>query len=80
MRSSCKTFFFSIRDQSVRAQLMVSGAIPGLVVLGSLTKQTEQAMRSKPVSSIPRRPLHQLLPPYFCPACVPALTSSKNRL
>jgi hypothetical protein len=30
---------------------MVGGAIPGLVVLGSIRKQAEQAMESKPVSS-----------------------------
>jgi hypothetical protein len=29
---------------------MVSGAIPGLVVLGSIRKQAAQAMGSKPVS------------------------------
>ena len=42
---------------------MVGGAIPGLVVLGSIRKQAEQAMRSKPVSSTPPWPLLQLLPP-----------------
>ena len=42
---------------------MVSGAIPGLVVLGSIKKQAEQAMGSKPVSSTPPWPLFQLLPP-----------------
>ena len=36
----------------------MGGAIPGLVVLGSLRKQAEQAMRSKPVSSTP--PWHGL--------------------
>jgi len=30
----------------------VGGAIPRLMVLGSIRKQAEQAMRSKPVSSI----------------------------
>jgi hypothetical protein len=39
---------------------MVGGAIPRLVGLGSILKQAEQAMGSKPVSSTP---LHQLLPP-----------------
>jgi hypothetical protein len=42
---------------------MVGHAIPGLVVLASVRKQVEQAMRSKPVSSTPSCPLHQLLPP-----------------
>jgi hypothetical protein len=32
------------------------------VVLGSIRKEAEQTMRSKPVSSTPPRPLHQLLP------------------
>jgi hypothetical protein len=31
---------------------MVGDAIPGLVILSSITKQTEQAMGSKPVSNI----------------------------
>ena len=44
----------------------------GLVVLESIKKQTEQKMESKPVSSTPPWPLHQLLPP------VPALTSLDN--
>ena len=34
----------------------------GLVVLGAIGNQDEQAMRSKPVSSTPSCPLHQLLP------------------
>ena len=42
---------------------MVGGAIPGLVVLGSIRKQTEQARGSKPVKNIPPWPLHQLLLP-----------------
>jgi hypothetical protein len=33
------------------------------VVLGALSKQAEQVMASKPVSSTPPWPLHQLLPP-----------------
>jgi hypothetical protein len=44
-------------------QLIVGGASPKLVVLGSVRKQAEQARGSKPVSSIPPWPLHQLLPP-----------------
>jgi hypothetical protein len=39
----------------------VGGAIPGLVVLGSIRKQAEQARGSKSVSNIPPCPLHQLL-------------------
>jgi hypothetical protein len=44
----------------------VGGAIPGLVVLGSIRKQAEQARESKPISSIPPWPLHQLLLPVLC--------------
>jgi hypothetical protein len=54
---------------------MIGGAIPGLVVMGSIRKQAEQARRSKPVSSAPPWPLHQFLPPGSCSACVPVLTS-----
>ena len=53
----------------------MGGAIPGLVVLGPIRKQAEQAAESKPVSSTPPWPLHQLLPPGSCPAGVPDLTS-----
>jgi hypothetical protein len=41
----------------------VGGAIPWLVVLGPIREQAEQARESKPVSSIPPWPLHQLLLP-----------------
>jgi hypothetical protein len=46
---------------------VVGDAIPGLVILGSIRKQAEQTMRSKPISSVPPWPLHQLLPPASCP-------------
>jgi hypothetical protein len=52
----------------------VGSAIPGLVVLGSVRKQAEQARGSKPVSSTPPWPLHQLLPSGSCPERVPVLT------
>jgi hypothetical protein len=39
----------------------VGGAIPGLVVLGSVREKAEQARGSKLVSNIPLWPLHQLL-------------------
>jgi hypothetical protein len=42
---------------------MVSGAIHGMVVLGSVRNQVEQARGSKPVKNIPQWPLHQLLLP-----------------
>jgi hypothetical protein len=41
----------------------VGGAIPGLVVLGSIRKQVEQARGSKLVRNIPPWTLHQLLLP-----------------
>ena len=41
----------------------VGVAIPGMVALGSIGKQAEQAMWNKPVSSSLPWPLHQLLPP-----------------
>ena len=60
MRSSCKAC----------SQLVIKGGgpivgcdIPGLKILGSIRKQAEQAMGSKPVSNIPPWPLHQLVFP-----------------
>jgi len=41
---------------------LVDDATPELVVLGTIRKQGEQAIMSKPVSSTPPWPLHQLLP------------------
>ena len=69
MRSSCKAFS-QLVIKGGRAQPIVGGAIPGpahcgyipgLVDLGSIRKQAEQARRSKPVRNIPPWPLHQLL-------------------
>jgi hypothetical protein len=37
---------------------LMGGTISGLVVLGSIRKQAEQARGSKPVSNIPPWPLH----------------------
>jgi hypothetical protein len=42
---------------------VVGGTIPGLVVLGFIREQVEQARGSKPVRNIPPWPLHQLLLP-----------------
>ena len=39
----------------------MGGIIPGLVVLGPIREQAEQARGSKPVQNIPPWPLHQLL-------------------
>ena len=52
---------FSISDQVGRA--LVGGTTFGLVLLGSIREQAEQARGSKPVSNIPPWPLHQLLLP-----------------
>jgi hypothetical protein len=41
----------------------VGGAIPGQVALGALRKKSEQAIVSKPGSSIPSFSLLQFLPP-----------------
>jgi hypothetical protein len=52
---------FSIIDQ-VEGPL-VGGAIPGLVVLGSIREQADKARGNKPVRNIPPWPLHKLLLP-----------------
>jgi hypothetical protein len=44
----------------------VGGAISGLVVLGSIRKQAEQARGSKLARNISPWPLHQLLLPGLC--------------
>ena len=44
---------FSINDQWGKTLTMVGGAIPGMMDLDSVRKQTEQAMKSKPVNSTP---------------------------
>jgi hypothetical protein len=41
----------------------MSGVTSGKVVLGGISKQTEQQMGSKQISTIPPQPLLQLLPP-----------------
>jgi hypothetical protein len=63
MRSSCKAFSHLVIK--VGGPLM-RGTILGLVVLGSLRKQVEQARGSKPVRNIPPWPLHQFLLPALC--------------
>ena len=64
MRSSCGAFSqLVIKGRGP----LVGGAIPGLVGLGSIREQAEQARGSKSVRNIPPWPLHQLL--------LPALTS-----
>jgi len=58
----------------------VGGAIPGLAILGSIRKQAEQAIVSKPISSTPPWPLHQLLPPGSCTVGVPVLNLFDDEL
>jgi len=62
MRPSCEAFS-QLVIKGGRAQPIVGGAIPGMVVLGSRREQAEQARGGKPVSNIPPWPLHQLLLP-----------------
>jgi hypothetical protein len=60
MSSNCKAFSqFVIKGE----RPLVGGAIPGLVVFGSIREQAEQARGGKPVKNIPPWPLHQLLLP-----------------
>jgi hypothetical protein len=60
MRSNCKTFpQLVIKGE----RPLVGGTISGLVVLGSIREQAEQARGGQPVSNIPPWPLHQLLLP-----------------
>jgi hypothetical protein len=60
MRSSCKAFSQVVIKVG---GLHVDGAIPELVVLGSIIEQAEHARGNKPVSNIPPWPLYQLLLP-----------------
>jgi hypothetical protein len=60
MRSSCEAFSRLVIKGGGPT---VGGAISGLVVLGSIRKQAEQARGSKPVRNIPPWPLHQFLLP-----------------
>ena len=50
MRSSCGAFSYLVIKG---AGPMVGGAIPGLVVLGSIREQADQARGGKPVGYIP---------------------------
>jgi hypothetical protein len=66
MRSNCKAFSQFVIKQGGPT---VGGAIPGLMVLGSIRKQAEQARSSKPIRNTPPWPLHQLLlPDLFSPS------------
>jgi hypothetical protein len=54
MRPSCKAFSQLVIEGGGP---IVGGAIPGLLVLGSIRKQTEQARGRNPISSTPPWPL-----------------------
>lgn len=56
--------YFLINEWQGKAQPMSGSATPALV--GFIKKQDEQALKSKPVSTTPPRPLLQSLPPAFC--------------
>jgi hypothetical protein len=58
MRSNCKAFSQLVIKGE---RPLVGGAISGLVVLGSIREQAEQARGSKTVRNIPPWLLHQLL-------------------
>ena len=60
MRSSCGVFSQLVIKGE---RPLVGGTISGLVDLGSIREQAEQARGSKPVKNIPPWPLHQLLLP-----------------
>ena len=60
MRSSCGAFSQLVIK---RGGPLVGGTISGLVVLGSLREQVEQARESKPVKNIATWPLHWILLP-----------------
>jgi hypothetical protein len=60
MRSSCKAFS-QLLIKGKRP--LVGGTISGLVVLGSIREQAEQARGSKPVKNISPWSLHQPLLP-----------------
>ena len=60
MRSNCKAFSQLVIKGE---RPLVGGTISGLVVLGSIREQAEQARGSKPVKSIPPWLLYQLLLP-----------------
>jgi hypothetical protein len=58
MRSNCKAFSQLVIKGE---RPLVGGTISGLVVLGSIREQAEQARVGKPVRNTPPWPLHQLL-------------------
>jgi hypothetical protein len=55
MRSNCKAFSQLVIKGE---RPLVGGTISGLLVLGSIREQAEQARANKTVSNIPPWPLH----------------------
>lgn len=55
-------------------QLVLGGALTGLVVLGVLRKQAEQALKSRPVHSSPPGTLSQCQPPGCCTGFLPCIS------
>lgn len=55
-----------INDSCEKAKHTVGGVTPGQVLLGSIRKYIEEAMRGHPVSGILLLLLRQLLPSGFC--------------
>ena len=60
MRYNCKAFSQLVIKGE---RPLVGGAISGLIVLGSIREQAEQASRSRSVSTIPPWTLNELLLP-----------------
>ena len=60
MRYKCKAFSQLVIKGE---RPLVGGTISGLLVLGSIREQAEQARGIKPVKNIPPWPLYQLLLP-----------------
>ena len=58
MRYNCKAFSQLVIKGE---RPLVGGTISGLLVLGSIREEAEQARVSKPVKNIPPWPLYQLL-------------------
>lgn len=53
----------------------MGGGILGMVVLGFIKNQVQQAIGNKPLNSTPPWLLHQLLSPDSCPVWISVLTS-----
>ena len=70
---------FLLRDYWERAHPIV-GTISGLMALGSIRKQADQAMLNKSVSNTLQQPLHQFLLLVFCPVKILVLIAMDDEL